>query len=171
MSTAFAWQHSTRTGIDTATIAVARAGAQLDIVVENGGRVNFAKPLRTEHKGITRSVTLGGAELLHWNVFPLPMTSTPSPHSSPGAAEAPAFYRGSFRSDKPADTFLDLRGWGKGTIWLNGHQLGRFWDIGPQLSLFVPGAWIRRGQNDVVVFDLMTPAQQSIAGTAHALWK
>ncbi|HWH49977.1 MAG TPA: hypothetical protein VN651_00415, partial [Gemmatimonadaceae bacterium] len=73
-------------------------------------------------------------------------------------------YRGTFRVDRPGDTFLDLRDWGKGTVWVNGHQLGRFWDIGPEQTLYLPGPWLRRGANDVVVFDLVTPARRTLAG-------
>jgi beta-galactosidase len=156
---------------DTATITTAKAGAQLDILVENGGRVNFAKPLRGERKGITKAVTVGGAELLNWQVFTLPMAATPAPKRAPVHGAEPAFYRGEFTIDKPVDTFLDLSGWGKGTIWVNGHQLGRFWDIGPQLSEFLPAVWLHKGTNTVVVFDLMMPEQPGIAGMAKPVWK
>lgn len=62
----------------------------------------------------------------------------------------------------PGDTFLDLRGWGKGTLWVNGHHLGRFWSIGPQQTLYLPGPWLTRGRNTVVVFDLERPARASL---------
>lgn len=156
---------------DTATITAANAGAQLDILVENGGRVNFAKALRGERKGITKSVTLDGTDLLNWQVFPLPMATTPAPHPRMLTGPAPTFYRGEFTVDRPADTFLDMRGWGKGTIWVNGHQLGRFWDIGPQLSEFLPGVWLHKGKNEVVVFDLLAPKEPTIAAVSHPVWK
>jgi beta-galactosidase len=62
------------------------------------------------------------------------------------------------------DTFLDMRGWEKGAVWINGHQLGRFWHIGPQQTLYVPGPWLRRGANDVVVFDLGGRGPRSLSG-------
>jgi beta-galactosidase len=59
-----------------------------------------------------------------------------------------------------------MRGWGKGTVWLNGHHLGRFWRIGPQQTLYVPAPWLKRGVNDVVVFDVERPAALRLAGLA-----
>src|SRR6185437_11547176 len=149
---------------DSIAIDAPDSAARLDILVENSGRVNFAKPLRTERKGITRSVTLDGRALTGWDVFTLPMSTVPSPQFGAGTPNGPAFYRGTFRVDRPGDTFLDLRDWGKGTVWVNGHQLGRFWDIGPEQTLYLPGPWLRRGANDVVVFDLVTPARRTLAG-------
>ncbi|HXD48952.1 MAG TPA: hypothetical protein VN600_09265, partial [Gemmatimonadaceae bacterium] len=137
---------------------------RLDILVENSGRVNFAKPLRTERKGITRSVTLDGRALTGWDVFTLPMASVPSPRFGTATPAGPAYYHGTFRVDHPGDTFLDFRDWGKGTVWVNGHQLGRFWDIGPEQTLYLPGPWLRHGDNDVVVFDLTAPVRRSLSG-------
>ena len=149
---------------DSIAIDAPDPATRLDILVENSGRVNFAKPLRTERKGITRSVTLDGRELAGWDVFTLPMSSVPSPRFGAGAPSGPAFYRGTFHIERPGDTFLDLRDWGKGTVWVNGHQLGRFWDIGPEQTLYLPGPWIHRGANDVVVFDLTRPTRRTLAG-------
>jgi beta-galactosidase len=56
--------------------------------------------------------------------------------------------------DKPGDTFLDTSELTKGQVWVNGHALGRFWDIGPQKTLYVPGPWLKQGKNEIVVFDL-----------------
>ncbi len=160
-----------RLGQDTVTIAVPDGATRLDILVENGGRVNFQKVLRSERKGITTSVTFGGKMLLGWDVFTLPMDVQPAPHARASVMSGPRFYRGTFDVAKPADTFLDTRGWGKGAIWVNGHALGRFWDIGPQLSTYVPGAWLRKGKNDVVVFDLTVPDHLKMTGVAKPIWK
>jgi beta-galactosidase len=158
------------------------AGARLDILVENSGRVNFARPLRNEEKGVTHSVTLAGVELTGWDVFTLPMSSVASvtcPTArlsdcpTPTGANAPspdaAFYRGTFTLTRTGDTFLDMRAWGKGTVWVNGHQLGRFWGIGPEQTLYVPGPWLRVGRNDVVVFDLLAPETPTLQGLDHPI--
>jgi beta-galactosidase len=93
------------------------------------------------------------------------MSTTPSPDFSERAAPAgTAFYRGTFQLELVGDTFLDTRGWGKGTVWVNGHQLGRFWRIGPQQTLYLPAPWLREGENEVVVFDLETPRQRTMRG-------
>jgi beta-galactosidase len=157
-----------RLGQDSLSITVPAAGAQLDILVENGGRVNFGRQLRQERKGITKSVTFRGRELLGWTIYRLPMDRMPTARSAGGRSDGPAFYAGSFRVSRPGDTFLLTSGWGKGTVWVNGHQLGRFWDIGPQQTLFLPGAWLKAGTNRVVVFDLMTPGRRQLAGVADA---
>jgi beta-galactosidase len=83
---------------------------------------------------------------------------------SVAGTEAPSFYRGRFTVATPADTFLDTRGWGKGTVFVNGHHLGRFWSIGPQQTLYVPGPWLRKGTNDIVVFTLETPSKSTMSG-------
>jgi beta-galactosidase len=156
---------------DSAAITIPAGSVRLDILVENGGRVNFTKTLRSERKGITRSVTLNGKELLGWDIFTLPMTTQPRPRAGDRTASGPAFYQGDFTVTKPGDTFLDTRGWGKGAIWVNGHALGRFWDIGPQLSSFVPGAWLHSGKNEVVMFDLLAPEKMTISGVKQPIWK
>src|SRR5450830_54375 len=95
---------------NTLSVDIPRAGAHLDILVENSGRVNFSKPLREERKGITKSVSLGGAELTGWDVFTLPMSTAPPAHggTNPGShAGGPAVYRGAFMLASTGDTFLD----------------------------------------------------------------
>jgi beta-galactosidase len=95
------------------------------------------------------------------------MSSIPLPkRQTVAGATGPAFYRGRFTLSTTADTFLDTRGWGKGTVFVNGHHLGRFWAIGPQQTLYVPGPWLRRGANDIVVFTLDAPAKTTLSGLA-----
>jgi beta-galactosidase len=148
---------------DHLPLQVAQGKARLDILVENTGRVNFTKELRTERKGITKSVMLGGKELTHWQIFTLPMDDL-SKLRFDGKASGPAFYRGTFDAAQIGDTFLDLRGWSKGTVWVNGHQLGRYWDIGPQGTLYMPGPWLKKKDNEVVVFDLKPQAKPVLQG-------
>ena len=118
------------------------AGEPLDILVENMGRVNFGPHLVDDRKGITEKVTLNGEELAGWEIFPLPFDE-PSrlPFSNKQTAGA-ALHRGVFQLSGLGDTFLDMRGWGKGVAWMNGHNLGRYWRIGPQQS---PCSFRRRG--------------------------
>ena len=149
---------------DRVSVVIPASGAEIDILVENLGRVNFTKVLREERKGVTKSVSLADRELTGWTVYPLPMSSVPRPRLRSSRPDGPAFYAGAFQLSTTGDTFLDTRGWGKGTVWVNGHHLGRFWDIGPQQTLYVPGAWLRAGSNEVVVFALDKPAQRTMAG-------
>lgn len=150
-----------------ASLAIPAGPATLDILVENSGRINFKKDLRQERKGITRSATFAGRELTGWDIYPLPMTDVSDLAFARGLAPGPAFYRGRFEVGEPGDTFLDLRGWEKGAVWVNGHALGRFWHIGPQQTLYLPGPWLHRGANEIVVFDLGSargPNGRSVAG-------
>ena len=136
----------------------------LDILVENTGRINFGPRLRDERQGITRTVRFAGRELTRWQIFPLPMNDPASSRFVKGSASGPAFHRGFFTVKEIGDTFLDLRGWGMGVAWVNGHNLGRFWSIGPQQTLYLPGPWLRKGRNEVIVFDLQTESNPSLQG-------
>ena len=130
-------------------------GQPLDILVEAMGRINFGAQLVSDRKGIIGKVTLNGEELNEWEHFSLPLND---PGQWPFARQpgtGPTLYRGAFRLDTLGDTFLDLRGWGKGLVWVNGHNLGRYWRIGPQQSLFVPAPWLKTGANEVIVLDLL----------------
>jgi beta-galactosidase len=81
----------------------------------------------------------------------------------------PCFYRGTFTVEKPGDTFLDTSQLGKGQLWVNGHNLGRFWKIGPQRTLYVPGSWLKQGTNEVVVFDVEGKPGATLEGLAKAV--
>jgi beta-galactosidase len=145
------------------------AGAEstLDILVEGTGRINFTTELRTERQGISGSVILAGQELPGWQVFPLPMDDLSKIQFSKANAEAshnPEFYRGQFDLRETGDTFLDTRGWGKGAVWINGHALGRFWNLGPEQTVYVPAPWLRKGINEVVVFAQDQPKSHRIRG-------
>jgi len=131
--------------------------AQLDILVENTGRLNSTKWMRHEWKGI-QSATLAGRPLTGWEIYSLPMSKTPHATSSADsrniARPGPHIAAGSFHLDETGDTFLDVRSLGKGLLWINGRCLGRFWNIGPQYTLYLPAPWLKKGHNEVVAFDL-----------------
>ncbi len=145
----------------------ASADSTLDILVEGTGRINFTTELRNERQGINGSVTLGGKELSGWQVFPFPMDDLWKLQFSKVRADAshePAFYRGQFDLSDTGDTFLDTRGWGKGAVWVNGHALGRFWNLGPQQTLYLPAPWLRKGANEVIVFAQDKPTNRRMHG-------
>jgi beta-galactosidase len=144
----------------------AAAGATLDILVEGTGRINFRVQLRSERQGISGPVNLAGKELTGWEVFPLPMDDLSKLNfaKADDGPSGPAFYRGRFQLDNSGDTFLDTRGWGKGAVWINGHALGRFWNLGPQQTLYVPAPWLRKGWNEVVVFAQDQPKSRRLRG-------
>jgi beta-galactosidase len=136
----------------------AKAGDILDILVEGTGRINFSRELLSERQGINGPVTLAGRELTRWQLFPLPMVDLSHLQFvlAERGATGPAFYQGHFELQATGDTFLDLRGWGKGAVWINGHALGRFWNVGPQQTLYAPAPFLQQGDNQVVIFTLGT---------------
>jgi beta-galactosidase len=140
------------------------ANVPLDILVENMGRVNFGPGMVTDWKGIMGNVTLAGKELTGWEIYPLPLADLSRLKFSLRPESGAAFYRGAFALTSVGDTYLDMRGWGKGLVWVNGHNLGRYWRIGPQQSLFVPSTWLNKGRNEIVVLDLETGRNRSIQG-------
>jgi beta-galactosidase len=148
-------------------LTITAQNARLDILVENTGRVNFTKVLRGERKGITKQVTLAGKPITGWDVYPLPMLALQKLGYGHAACTGPCFYHATFHIDKPADTFLDTSAFSKGEVWLNGHALGRVWHIGPQKTLYVPGPWLKSGENEVVVFDLDGAPGRSLQGLDH----
>jgi beta-galactosidase len=145
-------------------------GEPLDILVENTGRVNFGPRLVDDRKGIVGQVTLAGSELTGWENYPLPMTDLSALHFSNSKLKGPAFLRGQFELSSLGDTFLDMRGWGKGYVWLNGYNLGRYWKIGPQQCLFVPSLWLRKGINQVIVLDLEPADHPTLQGIKDPIW-
>src|SRR5215469_2896313 len=140
------------------------ASQPIDILVENLGRINFGSHLANDRKGISEKATFDGNELTGWDIFPLPLDDLTHLKFSPAHQPGPAFYRGTFALQGVGNTYLDMRGWGKGVVWINGHNLGRYWSIGPQQSLFVPANWLKTGPNEVIVFDYEEGGNHSIAG-------
>lgn len=139
---------------DSLDVNFTEPNTQLDILVENTGRINFSRALLGERQGITHEVTLNGTPVTGWQIYSLPMHDPAKLHYRKETCTGPCFYRGSFKLDKTGDTFLDTEAFTKGFVWINGHELGRVWDIGPQKALYVPGSWLQRGKNEVIVFDL-----------------
>src|ERR1044072_3511035 len=138
----------------------------LEILVEGMGRINFAQQL-IDRKGITDRVTLHGMPLMNWEVFGLPMTEqyVQELKSTSGAQERPGqFLKGTFKLSRTGDTYIDVSGLKKGVIWVNGHNLGRYWEIGPQKRLYCPAPWLKKGTNEIVVFDLHQTAPASVSG-------
>jgi beta-galactosidase len=144
--------------------------AQLDILVEAMGRVNFGPEVH-DHKGLHAPVKLGGQALPGWQIFPLPLNESMLNDLSfdQTTATGPAFWTGTLQVENPGDTFLDLRAWGKGVVWVNGHCLGRFWDIGPTQTAYTPGCWLHPGANTVVILDLLGPEKPVVAGLAQPI--
>ncbi len=145
---------------------------RLDILVNAMGRVNFGKEVH-DRKGMHGPVKLQVAGkpaqvLTGWDHFKLPldtkMLGNLAYEASKATVVGPAFYRASFKVESPGDTFLDMRNWGKGVAWVNGHCLGRYWNIGPSQTMYLPGVWLHAEENEVVVLDLLGPTTATLSG-------
>jgi beta-galactosidase len=141
---------------DSLDVEIPSNGAQIDILVENMGRVNYGSGL-ADRKGITDAVLLGQQTLYDWKIYPIRLEEShlASLAFSPlRSLNGPAFFRGTFRVEDPRDTFLALPGWTKGLAWINGFCLGRYWNRGPQKRLYLPAPLLRQGENELIVFEL-----------------
>lgn len=129
-------------------------GEKLSILVENMGRVNFGPRLEQQRKGIDGSVQVNGHNHYYWKEYCLPMEDLSGlDYSVPAQDGAPGFYEFVFEADETGDTFLDFAGWGKGCVFVNGFNIGRFWEKGPQRRLYVPAPLLKKGENRILVFE------------------
>ncbi|HLP73354.1 MAG TPA: beta-galactosidase family protein [Bacteroidales bacterium] len=161
-----------REGINTIEIPESNVEKPiLEILVEGMGRINFAQAM-IDRKGITDRVTLNGMTLMNWKVYNLPMDekfiyglrSSGKTVNKPGI-----FFRGSFMLNREAgiqkaDTYIDMSNFKKGIVWVNSHNLGRYWNIGPQKRLYCPASFLREGLNEIMVFDLHATQAQIVSG-------
>ncbi|WP_188937087.1 glycoside hydrolase family 35 protein [Puia dinghuensis] len=143
--------------------------ARLDILVENLGRVNFGPSLLKNTKGITGKVEYAGKELKGWRMYSLPFSEAPVIKAGAATAAAPVLRSASFTLDRVGDTWLDMSQWGKGVVWVNGHNLGRYWRVGPQQTLYIPAEWLKQGKNDIVVFEMLATGQHTLQAIDHPI--
>src|SRR6185312_5716889 len=131
------------------------ANGVLDILVENMGRINYGSEIIHNTKGIISPVTVAGREITGgWQMYKLPMSSPPGTgRNEKAVVHHPAIYTARFMLNETGDTFFDMRKWGKGIVFINGHNLGRYWHVGPQQTLYVPGCWLKTGFNTITVFE------------------
>lgn len=152
-------------------------GAELCIRIEAMGRINFGRAIK-DYKGITKEVTISAKmdgheaswNLKNWTIVPIPdnyetavkalsvgtETSKRTRQHAKLLTKA-GYYRGHFTLRKLGDTFLNMEAFGKGQVYVNGHAIGRFWNIGPQQTLYLPGCWLKQGRNEVIVLDVVGP--------------
>jgi beta-galactosidase len=151
----------------TVTIPTSAAPSpQLDILVEGMGRINFGQYM-IDRKGITDRVTLDGMTLMEWQTFLLPMDDEfimSLRPSYPEGNQNGIFFSASFDLKVTGDTYIDMSGFSKGVVWINGQNLGRYWNKGPQYHLFCPGTWLRAGKNQITVFDLFRTRPTEVRG-------
>ena len=189
------------------TLPAVKKGAELIIIVEGMGRINFGRAIK-DFKGIVGNVTLttetDDVEMVltpkQWMNVAIPddyetavkaldmvkgvkskVEAGEVKGSFPGAAfiqgyegskklsdlMKPGYHRGFFTLKKVGDTFLNFETWGKGQVYVNGHAMGRIWSIGPQQTLSIPGCWLKKGKNEIIVLDVVGPKEAVVWGQAE----
>lgn len=156
------------------TIPATKKGDKLQIIVEGMGRINFGRAIK-DFKGIVGDMKLtadvDGHEVT-WNLKNWSMTTFPDDYQTAVKAfekntdkkGTRGYYRGYFNLKKVGDTFLNFETWGKGQVYVNGHAMGRIWYIGPQQTLFIPGCWLKKGKNEIIVLDVVGPKEAKVWG-------
>lgn len=128
----------------------------IKILVENMGRVNYGHKLEasTQKKGLGRGLMADLHFIGNWKNYRLPLESVSEiDFSKEWQSHQPAFYQYHFTLDNLADTYLDMTGFGKGVVFVNNINIGRFWEKGPILTLYVPKGYLKKGENEIVVFE------------------
>lgn len=140
----------------------------LDILVENLGRKNYGH-LDDQRKGLTFPVLVDDKKISKWEIFPLEFKtdfvesaskSNKWKTSSTDKGKLPALFRGTFEVDVIADTFLDMKVWRRGVVFINSINIGRYWDIGPQRRLYIPAPFLKKGKNEVLIFELQKSSSE-----------
>ncbi|WP_318615677.1 beta-galactosidase family protein [Sporosarcina sp. YIM B06819] len=149
----------------TISFAVPKEGVQIDILVENMGRINYGPRMMNEPKGITEGVRFDYQFLFDWEIYPLPMDNLQSLSFNDNKEQqtGPVFYKGTFEVNEVGDTFVELPGWVKGFVVVNGFNIGRYWEKGPQETLYLPGPLLKKGDNEIVIFELHAAKQLEIS--------
>lgn len=153
-------------------LSVTEDNSRLDILVENMGRINFAPIMDEERKGLTGCARAGiTMQLEDWEIRPLPLDSVSGLNFTrqlPSSSE-PGFYRGWLKVDKPEDTYLKFPRGVRGYVWINGVNIGRYWNIGPQYTLYVPRPLLHEGSNEIVIFELHGLLETRLEFSDHRL--
>ena len=166
-----------------------KKGQKLAILVEAMGRINFGRAIK-DFKGIVGDVVINaeadeyGNEaawtLKKWTMTPISddygravkafdanRIERPLSDGFAKRENGRGYHRGYFNLKKVGDTFLNFETWGKGQVYVNGHAMGRIWSIGPQQTLYVPGCWLKKGQNEIIVLDVVGPKLPVVWGQAE----
>lgn len=142
-----------------------RTSGIIDLLCENTGRENFGTGLENQRKGISGGVKINDHRHFGFEIYPLPLDERQIAALDFGIGyieNTPAFYRFELDIDEPCDTFLDTDGFGKGCAFMNGFNIGRFWEIGPQKRLYIPAPLLQIGKNTIVIFETEGKAADSI---------
>ena len=148
--------------------------SEISVLVENMGRVNYGHKLTapTQTKGLGRGAMADLHFIGQWDIYPLPLDNVAAIDFTKEWQEGhPAFYRYSLRIDDLEDTYLNMTGFGKGVVFINQHNIGRFWEKGPHLSLYVPKGYLKKGENEIVVFETEGRYRENVTFSQEPVYK
>ncbi|MGI9581864.1 glycoside hydrolase family 35 protein [Chryseobacterium sp. RRHN12] len=149
-----------------------KSGDRLEILVENMGRINYGAEIVHNLKGIISPVKINGTEVSgSWEMLPLPFDTFPKHHFKNKDIEdhSPVIQEAEFTLNETGDTFLDMRNFGKGIVFINGRNAGRYWSTaGPQQTLYIPGVWLKKGRNKIQIFEQIK-FHNKISGIDHPI--
>ncbi|MFM0779965.1 glycoside hydrolase family 35 protein [Streptococcus suis] len=147
---------------------------ELAVLVENMGRVNYGHKLTapTQSKGLGRGAIADLHYIGNWDMYPLPLDDISGLDFTKEWQEGqPAFYRYQFEVEELADTYLDMTGFGKGVVFVNNVNIGRFWEKGPILYLYIPKGYLKKGENEIVVFETEGKYREKISFSQEPVYK
>jgi beta-galactosidase len=154
-----------------ATTIDAPEGATLDVLVENMGRTSSPFDQKNSRKGLEGNPTVEGKPLMGWTMYAIEDIGDLSGRANLAGESwksGPSLHRGTFTVSAVGETYLDMSKWKFGVVWVNGHNLGRFWDVGASRSLYLPSVWQKQGANEIVVLETGPgPASPQVAGVAN----
>lgn len=139
----------------------------LELLVENMGRINYGSEIVNNKKGIISPITINDYEISgNWEMYKAPFVTAPKMIETSAKKGAPALYRGTFKLKKAGDIFLNMSEWGKGIVFVNGHNLGRYWQVGPQQTLYLPGCWLKKGENEILIFEQLNDLAKPVLSSS-----
>lgn len=168
-----ATQYQTEIG-DDVKVSLPQNDNQIDVLIENMGRVNYGHKLfaDTQRKGIRTGVMADLHFITNWQHYCLPLENCKKvDYSKEWQPNQPSFYRYEFNLSEVRDCFIDLSKFGKGIVFVNQTNIGRFWEVGPTLSLYVPGDLLNEGTNEIVIFETEGTFQPQIQLIKEPLYK
>lgn len=146
----------------------------LRIYAENIGRITYGPEILDNSKGLFGDIKLNGVIIEGWTITPLNVREADVrqlKYTSPQSAKLPGFHKGVFDVKNPKDQYLDMSGWGMGEVWINGQYIGAYWEKEKLQSIQVVESLLRKGKNEVVVFEMKNNRQQTIRLTEKPVFK
>lgn len=128
---------------------------KIGILVDAMGRINYGEKLE-DRKGI-ESVIFGKQIMFGYDVYCLPMDNLDKlEFTNQMANNEPVFVRGTFKANSKDECFVHMDNFGKGNVWINGYNIGRYWTKkGPQKALYIPGSLLNTDkENEIIIFDI-----------------